>query len=234
MAAKSGTPDLEGRSDLPVMPSGLAMPSRRRALRHWAAGYVAGCGAGLWGSGVWAGPQIEEPLSHAVRTALSAAVAAAAPPEPLLANAAAQQTYSDWQTHASQRLARYKNNAAERQEFLQTLWYEARRAGLPLSLVLGIVQVESGFRKYAISSAGARGYMQVMPFWARLIGDGDDGRLFHMQTNLRFGCVILRHYLDRERGDLFLGLGRYNGSRGQAAYPQAVLAAQRQWVHAAD
>jgi soluble lytic murein transglycosylase-like protein len=88
------------------------------------------------------------------------------------------------------------------------LWYEARRAGLPLSLVLGVVQVESGFRKYAISSAGARGYMQVMPFWARLIGDGDDGRLFHMQTNLRFGCVILRHYLDRERGDLFLGLGR--------------------------
>ncbi len=234
MAAKSGTPDLEGRSDLSVMPSGLTMPSRRWALLHWAAGYVAGCGAGFWSSGVWAGPQIEESLSHAVRTALSAAVAAAAPPEPLLANAAAQQTYSDWQTHASQRLARYKKNTAERQELLQTLWYEARRAGLPLSLVLGVVQVESGFRKYAISSAGARGYMQVMPFWARLIGDGDDGRLFHMQTNLRFGCVILRHYLDRERGDLFLGLGRYNGSRGQAVYPQAVLAAQRQWVHAAD
>ena len=210
------------------------MPSRRWALLHWATGYVAGCGAGFLSPGVWAGPQIEEPLSHAVRTALSAAVAAAAPPEPLLANAAAQQNYSDWQTHASQRLARYKKNAAERQEFLQTLWYEARRAGLPLSLVLGVVQVESGFRKFAISSAGARGYMQVMPFWARLIGDGDDGRLFHMQTNLRFGCVILRHYLDRERGDLFLGLGRYNGSRGQAVYPQAVLAAQRQWVHVAD
>jgi|688.fasta_scaffold52700_9 soluble lytic murein transglycosylase-like protein len=234
MAAKSGTPDLDGRSDLPVMPSGLTMPSRRRALRHWAAGYVAGCGSGLWNSGVWAGPQIEEPLSHAVRTALSAAVAAAAPPEPVLPDAQAQKTYADWLHHASQRLARYKKHAAERQEFLQTLWYEARRAGLPLSLVLGVVQVESGFRKYAISSAGARGYMQVMPFWARLIGDGDDGRLFHMQTNLRFGCVILRHYLDRERGDLFLGLGRYNGSRGQAVYPQAVLAAQRQWVHAAD
>jgi soluble lytic murein transglycosylase-like protein len=173
-------------------------------------------------------------LSHAVRTALSAAVAAAAPPEPVLPDAQAQKTYADWLHHASQRLARYKKHAAERQEFLQTLWYEARRAGLPLSLVLGVVQVESGFRKYAISSAGARGYMQVMPFWARLIGDGDDGRLFHMQTNLRFGCVILRHYLDRERGDLFLGLGRYNGSRGQAVYPQAVLAAQRQWVHAAD
>ena len=214
------------------------MPSRRRALMNWAAGcgagYVLGCGGGFWSSGVWAGPQIEEPLSHAVRTALSAAVAAAAPPEPVLANAASQQAYTDWLGHAGQRLVRYKKHPAERQEFLQTLWYEARRAGLPLSLVLGVVQVESGFRKYAISSAGARGYMQVMPFWARLIGDGVEGRLFHMQTNLRFGCVILRHYLDRERGDLFLGLGRYNGSRGHAVYPQAVLAAQQQWVHAAD
>ena len=93
--------------------------------------------------------------------------------------------------------------------------------------MLGLVQVESGFRKYAISIAGARGYMQVMPFWARLIGDGDVGRLFHMQTNLRFGCVILRHYLDIERGDLFLALGRYNGSRGRPEYPNAVFGARR-------
>ena len=192
------------------------------------------CGTLLPVGLVHAGRQIEEPLSHAVRSALSAAVAAAAPPEPLLPTAADLQAYAQWQTASSQRLTRYKKHPTERQEFLQTLWYEARRAGLPLSLVLGVVQVESGFRKYAISSAGARGYMQVMPFWARLIGDGVEGRLFHMQTNLRFGCVILRHYLDRERGDLFLGLGRYNGSRGQAVYPQAVLAAQQQWVHAAD
>jgi soluble lytic murein transglycosylase-like protein len=183
---------------------------------------------------VQAGRQIEEPLSHAVRSALSAAVAAAAPPEPLLPTASDQQSYAQWQAASSQRLARYKKHPTERQEFLQTVWYEARRAGLPLSLVLGVVQVESAFRKYAISSAGARGYMQVMPFWARLIGDGDDSRLFHMQTNLRFGCVILRHLLDRERGDLFMGLGRYNGSRGQAAYPQAVLEAQRVWVDPAD
>ena len=172
-------------------------------------------------------------MSSARRASAGAAVAAA-PPEPWLSTASDQQAYAQWQAASSQRLARHKKNPTERQEFLQTLWYEARRAGLPLSLVLGVVQVESAFRKYAISSAGARGYMQVMPFWARLIGDGDDGRLFHMQTNLRFGCVILRHYLDRERGDLFLGLGRYNGSRGQATYPQAVLAAQRLWVHAAD
>lgn len=207
---------------------------RRHALQRLAAGLALGCAGWVCPTGSFAGSQIEEPLSHAVRTALSAAVAAAAPPEPLLVGDAAKRAYEDWQIHASRRLALYKKHGSERQEFLQTLWYEARRAGLPLSLVLGVVQVESAFRKFVISRAGARGYMQVMPFWARLIGDGDDSRLFHMQTNLRFGCVILRHYLDRERGDLFLGLGRYNGSRGQAAYPQAVLAAQRLWQHSTD
>jgi soluble lytic murein transglycosylase-like protein len=90
--------------------------------------------------------------------------------------------------------------------------------------------VESAFRKFAVSAVGARGYMQVMPFWTRLIGDGDPSSLFHMQTNLRFGCVILRHYLDRENGDLYFALGRYNGSRGQVQYPRAVLAAGRNWA----
>ena len=181
-----------------------------------------------------AGRQIEEPLSHAVRTALSAAVAGSAPPELVLGTADERQAHEQWLAASSARLARFKPHPIERQEFLQTLWYEARRAGLSLSLVLGLVQVESGFRKYAVSSAGARGYMQIMPFWARLIGDGDDSRLFHMQTNLRFGCVLLRYLLDREGGDTFMGLGRYNGSRGQAVYPNAVLAAQRQWLHPVD
>lgn len=203
------------------------LPSRRACL-------FSLCGTLLPLGLAYAGRQIEEPLSHAVRSALSAAVAAAAPPEPLLSTATEQQAYAQWQAASSQRLARYKKYPTERQEFLQTVWYEARRAGLPLSLVLGVVQVESAFRKHAISSAGARGYMQVMPFWARLIGDGDDSRLFHLQTNLRFGCVILRHYLDRERGDVFMALGRYNGSRGQSAYPQAVQAAQRGWLHPVD
>ena len=117
-----------------------------------------------------------------------------------------------------------------RDEFLLTLWYEVTRAGLEPALVLGLIEVESDFRKYAVSSAGARGYMQVMPFWARTIGDGEAARLFHLQTNLRFGCVILRHYLNLEQGDLFMALGRYNGSRGQPAYPQAVLAARRRWL----
>jgi soluble lytic murein transglycosylase-like protein len=130
----------------------------------------------------------------------------------------------------SERLKRRKSEHATRVEFLETLWYESRRAGLEPELVLGLIQVESGFRKYAVSRAGAIGYMQVMPFWSRLIGDGDAARLFHMQANLRFGCVILRHYLDMEGGDLYLALGRYNGSRGRPEYPNAVFAARRLWL----
>jgi soluble lytic murein transglycosylase-like protein len=191
--------------------------------------------AGAWPvSSALAGRQIEEQLSHAVRTALSAAVAGSAPPEPVFTSDADRSAHAAWLPASSARLARFMPHPVDRQEFLQTLWYESRRAGLSLSLVLGLVQVESGFRKYAVSSAGAMGYMQIMPFWSRVIGDGDPGRLFHMQTNLRFGCVILRHLLDREDGDLFMGLGRYNGSRGQAAYPRAVLAAQDVWRHAVD
>ena len=116
-----------------------------------------------------------------------------------------------------------------RREFLQTVWYESQRAGLEPSLVLGLIQVESGFRKFAISSAGARGFMQVMPFWTRVLAEDDASVLFQAQTNLRFGCVILRYYLNVENGDLTLALGRYNGSRGQMQYPNAVLAAQKGW-----
>jgi soluble lytic murein transglycosylase-like protein len=176
-----------------------------------------------------AGAQREEPLADAVRTALAAAVADEAPPHPSFVQLDDRLAYLRWLGAASERLKPRKAEHHVRLEFLQTAWYESRRAGLETALVLGLVQVESGFRKYAISSAGARGYMQVMPFWARLIGNGDDRRLFHMQTNLRFGCAILRHYLDVERGDLFMALGRYNGSRGRPEYPNMVLAARRYW-----
>ncbi len=178
----------------------------------------------------WAGAQREEDLSDAVRSALSAAVAAAEPPRPEFPSTAQRMAYLRWLTAMSERLQPRKTELRTRVEFLETLWYESRRAGLEPDLVLGLVQVESNFRKYAVSAAGARGYMQVMPFWARLIGDGDANRLFHMQTNLRFGCVILRHYLEREGGNLFMALGRYNGSRGRPEYPGKVLGAQRQWV----
>ena len=177
-----------------------------------------------------AGAQVEEPLADSVRSALTAAISAAAPPRPAFAKIDDRMAFLRWQGATSERLKRYKSERHTRVEFLNTLWYESKRAGLEAELVLGLIQVESAFRKYAISVVGARGYMQIMPFWARLIGDGDPGRLFHMQTNLRFGCVILRHYLERERGDLFLALGRYNGSRGRAEYPNAVFAARQRWI----
>lgn len=177
-----------------------------------------------------AGAQVEEPLIDSVRSALSAAIAADGPPRPTFAEIDERLAYLRWLGATSERLKKRKSESRTRIEFLETLWYEAKRAGLEPSLVLGLIQVESGFRKYAVSVVGARGYMQIMPFWARLIGDGDVARLFHLQANLRFGCVILRHYLDRERGDMFMALGRYNGSRGKAEYPRAVFASQRQWL----
>lgn len=183
-----------------------------------------------WAGGVRAGSQIEEPLADSVRGALASAIAQEAPLRPEFDSVDDRLAYLRWLGAMSERLKRRKAEHHTRVEFLQTVWYESRRAGLEASLVLGLIQVESGFRKYAISVAGARGYMQVMPFWARLIGDGDASRLFHLQTNLRFGCVILRHYLDRERGDLFMALGRYNGSRGKATYPDLVFGARRAWV----
>ncbi|HJV59984.1 MAG TPA: lytic transglycosylase domain-containing protein [Albitalea sp.] len=180
-----------------------------------------------------AGAQVEEPLADAVRTALAAAVAQSAPPKPSFDTTEARLAYLRWLGEMSNRLKKRTTDHVTRVEFLETVWYESKRAGLEPALVLGLIQVESGFRKYAISSAGARGYMQVMPFWARLIGGGDALRLFHMQTNLRFGCVILRHYLDIEHGDLFMALGRYNGSRGRPEYPNLVLGARRNWEYRA-
>ena len=183
------------------------------------------------GEQAWAGAQVEEPLIDSVRSALSSAIANHAPPKPEFADTEARLAYLRWLGAMSERLKKRHPEWQVRQEFLQTLWYESKRAGLDTALVLGLVQVESNFRKFAVSVAGARGFMQVMPFWTRLIGNGDAATLFHMQTNLRFGCVILRHYLDTEKGDLFLTLGRYNGSRGKAAYPDAVLGAKRLWEH---
>lgn len=189
-------------------------------------------GAGLLGLGgrARAGAQIEEPLADSVRTALSSAIANSAPPIPDFRDLDARLRYLRWLGSMSRRLAKRLPQWQERKEFLQTVWYETKRAGLDTTLVLGLIQVESNFRKFAVSRAGARGFMQVMPFWTRVIGDGDATRLFHMQTNLRFGCVILRHYIDRERGDLYMALGRYNGSRGRPQYPNAVFAAARHWA----
>ncbi len=175
-----------------------------------------------------AGNQAEEPLADSVRTALSAAIGTGAP-SLSFAHARQREECEAWAAALEGKLLKKKPEELVRKEFLVTVCYEARRAGLEPSLILGLIQVESGFRKYAISPVGARGYMQVMPFWSRLIGTGDPASLFHMQTNVRFGCVILRHYLDREKGNLFMALGRYNGSRGRAEYPNMVTAAWHGW-----
>lgn len=176
-----------------------------------------------------AGAQREEHLSNAVRTALAAAVAEdRSPPEPRFQSVVHKV---DWLSRMADRLPRRQQpDLQTRVEFLKTVHYEATRAGLDPQLVLGLIEVESAFRKYAVSSVGARGYMQVMPFWSRTIGDGDAAKLFDMRANLRFGCNILRHYIDIERGDLYRALGRYNGSLGRPEYPTAVMRAAAKWA----
>lgn len=174
----------------------------------------------------WAGSQQYEPLAASVQAALHAAVADQASPEPIFSS---MEEKISWLAEMSHRLEKRIPNKQARIEFLKTVYYEAQRAGLDPQLVLGLIQVESGFKKYAVSSAGARGYMQVMPFWVKLIGKGDQN-LFHLRTNLRFGCTILRHYLDIEKGNLYRALGRYNGSLGAPEYPNLVRGAwERHW-----
>jgi len=177
----------------------------------------------------WAGNQKEEALADSVRLALANAIKDTRPPTPVFRDEAARQRYQRWLAEMSERLKRKLPDDQSRLEFLQVAWYEASRAGLDPGLVLGLIQVESAYRKYAVSLVGARGYMQVMPFWTGVIGDNDRRKLFHMQTNLRYGCAILRMYIDQEKGNLYLALGRYNGSRGRPEYPNAVLAAWKNW-----
>jgi len=170
-----------------------------------------------------AGAQQYEPLSASVRSAMSRAVSDKGVPQ--LRFKEPEDGYR-WLMEMSDRLAKRIPNAKYRIELLKTVHYEATRAGLDPQLVLGIIHVESGFKKYAVSTAGARGLMQVMPFWVNLIGEGEHN-LFHLRANIRYGCVILRHYLDIEKGDLYRALGRYNGSLGKPEYPNLVLAAWR-------
>lgn len=176
-----------------------------------------------------AGNQKEEALADSVRVALANAIRDGRPPQPTFRDAAARQRYEAWLAAMSARIRRYIPDTQSRVEFLEAAWYEATRAGLDPGLVLGLIQVESAYRKYAVSLVGARGYMQVMPFWTRVIGDSNRRALFDMRTNLRYGCSILRMYIDMEGGNLYLALGRYNGSRGRPEYPNSVLAAWKKW-----
>jgi soluble lytic murein transglycosylase-like protein len=180
----------------------------------------------LFANPTFAGSQKEEPLSNSVKAMMQRSISDKAAPKLMFASAEEGQA---WLTQMSARLQKRIPDAAYREDVLRTVHYEATRAGLDPQMVLGLIQVESGFKKYAVSSVGARGFMQVMPFWARSIGAADHN-LFMLRTNLRYGCTILRHYLDIERGDVYRALGRYNGSLGKPEYPNLVLGAwKRSW-----
>ena len=172
-------------------------------------------------SAAHAGAQLYEPLAESVRGRMSAAIADKSVPELAFRD---REDGHKWIMEMSRRLERRIADRKQRLELLRTVHFEAVRAGLDPQLVLGVIEVESHFRKYAVSRSGARGYMQVMPFWIKLIG-AREHNLFHLRTNLRYGCLILRHYLDVENGDYFRALGRYNGSLGKPEYPRAVLVA---------
>jgi len=171
----------------------------------------------------FAGNQKYEPLAASVQSQMQSTISDEA--TPFLAFETVEEARA-WLAAMSKKLERRIPDRTTREELLITVHYEAKRAALDPQLVLGLIQVESNFRKYAVSSAGARGYMQVMPFWVKQIGQPGHN-LFHLRTNLRYGCVILKHYLEIEKGDLFRALGRYNGSLGKAGYPQMV---ERAWT----
>lgn len=172
---------------------------------------------------VHAGTQMYQPLSASVRSALRQSVSDQGTTSSAFTSQAQE---AQWVQDMSQRFGIEKRipDANMRGDFLKLVHYEATRAGLDPRLVLGLIKVESDFKKYAVSRAGARGFMQVMPFWVGLIGTSTDN-LFHPNINLRYGCTILRHYLDMEKGNLYRALGRYNGSLGKPEYPNLVNAA---------
>lgn len=184
---------------------------------------VAGFAAILIAGDSRAGAQIYEPMAASVRAGLAASIADDVPPRHGFSDSTEAV---EWLSEMSRRLDRRLPDFRVRLDFLKAVHYEATRAGLDPQMVLSLIQVESNFRKYAVSGAGARGYMQVMPFWIGLIGSRGDN-LFNLRTNLRFGCVILKHYLDMEKGDLTRALARYNGSLGKPTYPNLVYRAMR-------
>lgn len=184
---------------------------------------------GMAASSMAGGGQREEPLSNSVKALMQKSISDLAAPQLLFDNPAEGEA---WLNQMSVRLQKRIPDETYRKDFLKSVHYEATRAGLDPQVVLGLIQVESGFKKYAVSSVGARGYMQVMPFWVRSIGNNDHN-LFDMRLNLRYGCTILRHYLDIEHGNYFRALGRYNGSLGKPQYPNMVVNTWRKhWEYA--
>lgn len=197
-------------------------PQRRKLLGGLAALSAGVCLPSL----VQAGAQREETLSDDVASVMRHSVNNVNPPRLVFSN---PYNAPRWLNDMSLRLARYVADPLERRRLLINIQYETTRAGLDTQLVLGLITVESAFRQYAISSVGARGLMQVMPFWKNYIGKPEHN-LFDIRTNLRYGCTILRHYSNRENGNMERALARYNGSLGSRRYPDAVIAAwQSRW-----
>lgn len=176
----------------------------------------------------YAGAQREETLSDDVASIMRQSVERASPPRLVFQRASDGQR---WLNEMSVRLTRFVDDELYRRRLLIMIQYEAARADLDTQVILGLIEVESAFRQYAMSHVGAKGLMQVMPFWQRYIGQ-DTHNLFDVRTNLRYGCTILRHYLNLENGHLHRALARYNGSLGSNKYPNAVLGAWKnrwQW-----
>ena len=136
-----------------------------------------------------------------------------------------------WLLDMSSRLTNYIQHQEQRTHLLKAIHKEATQAGLPPELVLAVIQTESSFNRFAVSTAGAQGLMQIMPFWKEIIGHSRDN-LLQIETNLRYGCTILSHYLEKEQGNLSRALARYNGSLGKTWYPKRVLNNwARHWSH---
>jgi soluble lytic murein transglycosylase-like protein len=169
---------------------------------------------------------------------IAAADASTSTPEPELRELLQEAISSDsgfedrfdaevWLLDMSQRLAPFIEDPEARLSLLKRLHYEATRVDLPPELVLAVIEVESRFDRFAISVSGARGLMQIMPFWLDEIGISDTN-LFHVRTNLRMGCTILRYYMDMESNDLMRALARYNGTLGKQDYPIKIIGALNQ------
>ncbi len=197
-------------------------------IKSWAQSTLLGVLL-TWGTVVHAGAQKPEVLADSVRTLLRQSILASAPMQRPFFSAEEFDAYQAWQMRSSARLLHYIPAAPTRQQLLAIVDYEAHRAGLEPALVMAVIEVESQFKPQAVSRASARGLMQVMPFWVKTIGDGQVKNLHNARINVRYGCVILRHYLDIENGDLVRALGRYNGSLGRLDYPRKVFAVLNRW-----
>lgn len=171
-----------------------------------------------FGSPVLASQQYE-PMADHVRLALRTALNAPNAPRPIFESVSHR---IDWMTEMSRRLARRLPDFAERTELIKIIRYEAQRVGIDPQIIFALIEVESNFRADAVSHAGAIGLMQVMPFWTEVLSRGNSRELFEPRVNIRYGCLILRHYLDIEKGNLDRALGRYNGSLGKMTYPNLV------------